>query len=115
MPINRIVAFLGPYIAVASGVITDWLVVHVHALTTFHITRGTVSYAISQIAVFGITSILVYAGQHKWLTGWQQYQSLIADEAINGPDAEQHPDGSTYEAAAVAEMPESAAPPDLEP
>lgn len=86
LPINRIVAFAGPYIAILSGAVSDWLLVHVHLLELFHTTKTQVAGAITQIAVFGLTAILVWLGQHKWLTGWQQFEQLVAGEAANGPD-----------------------------
>ena len=85
LPLNRIVAFLGPYIAVVSGAIANWLATHVHLLSAFHISQKSVAGAISQISIFGITALLVWAGQHKWLTGWQQWESTIAGEIFSGP------------------------------
>lgn len=81
-PLNRLVAFAGPYVAVLSGIIANWLVVHVHLLAEFHITSGSVASAISQIAVFGITTLVVWAGHQKWLTGWQKWESEILPEVV---------------------------------
>ena len=53
LPINRVVAFAGPYLAILSGAIADWLIVHVHLLSLFHTTSTTVSGAITQLGVFG--------------------------------------------------------------
>ena len=77
IPINRLVAFAGPYIAILSGAVADWLIVHVHLLSLFHTTNTQVAGAITQIAVFGLTAILVWLGQHKWLTGWQIFESQV--------------------------------------
>jgi len=71
IPTNRIVAFAGPYIAIVSGVIADWLVVHLHVLAIFHTTSTAIASTISQGLVFGLTAVLVWAGHHKWLTGHQ--------------------------------------------
>lgn len=90
LPVNRIVAFAGPYIAILSGAVADWLIVHVHLLSLFHTTNTQVAGAITQIAVFGLTAILVWLGQHKWLTGWQQFEQLVAGDAANGPEV--HPE-----------------------
>lgn len=67
---NRFVAFFGPYIAVASGVLADWLLVHVHVLALFHVTSTSLSAALAQIAVFGVTTAVVWLGHQKWLDGW---------------------------------------------
>lgn len=85
LPINRVVAFLGPYLAIASGAVADWLVVHVHLLALFHTTNTQVAGAITQLGVFGLTAILVWLGHHKWLTGWQQFQAAVASPATSGP------------------------------
>ena len=87
LPINRVVAFAGPYVAILSGAIADWLIVHVHLLSLFHTTSTTVAGAITQLGVFGLTSILVWLGHHKWLTGWQQFQAAVAGPAASGPVA----------------------------
>ena len=80
VPINRVVAFAGPYIAILSGALADWLIVHVHLLSLFHTTSTQVAGAITQIAVFGLTAILVWLGQQKWLTGWQHFEAQIVKE-----------------------------------
>jgi hypothetical protein len=74
VPINRIVAFAGPYIAVLSGAVADWLLVHVHLLELFHTTRTQVAGAVTQLTVFGLTALLAWLGQQKWLTGWQLHE-----------------------------------------
>lgn len=73
IPINRVVAFLGPVIAVVAGAIADWLLLHVHVLGDFR-ERSQVVSGISQMIVFGVTAVLVWAGQSKWLTGWQRQE-----------------------------------------
>jgi hypothetical protein len=104
-PINRVVAFLGPYLAILSGVVADWLIVHVHLLSSFHTTATTVAGAITQVAVFALTALLTWAGQHKWLDGWQKYETAavavagvagVADQVqsiFDGPEVapDQHP------------------------
>jgi hypothetical protein len=72
-PLNRIVAFCGPYIAVLSGAAADWLLVHVHFLSLFHTTHTTVAGAITQVVVFGVTALLTWLGHQKWLDGYQAW------------------------------------------
>jgi hypothetical protein len=74
-PLNKIVAFAGPYIAIASGAIADWLLVHVHLLATFHLGHDTTANAVAQLLVFGIVTLVTYAGQHHWLKGWQKFEA----------------------------------------
>lgn len=96
LPINRIVAFLGPYIAVISGWLANWLIVRVHVLSEFNVHKTTIESVLAQIFVFGVTAILVWLGQHKWLTGWQQYEQQIAaqipDDIADHPYADLTPD-----------------------
>ena len=86
IPMNRVVAFAGPYIAVASGALADWLLVHVHLLALFHTTKTQVAGAITQITVFALTALLSWLGQQKWLGGWQKFESAVAGEEANGPE-----------------------------
>jgi hypothetical protein len=74
LPVNRIIAFLGPYIAVFAGAVADWLFVHVHFLANFH-NHSAVAGWVSQVTVWALTSLLVWLGQAKWLDGWQRWES----------------------------------------
>lgn len=87
IPINRVVAFAGPYIAILSGAVADWLLVHVHLLSLFHTSKTAVAGMITQTVVFGLTALLVWLGQHKWLTGWQKwaYETAAAIEKTPVP------------------------------
>ena len=84
-PLNRIVAFAGPYIALASGAIVDWLFVHLHFLANFHTNNSSITTWLTQAIVFGLTSILVWAGQQKWLQGWIAWESKVMDSIIATP------------------------------
>jgi hypothetical protein len=92
-PLNRVIAFAGPYIAILSGALADWLLVHVHLLELFHTTKTQVAGAITQLTVFGLTALLTWLGQQKWLTGWQQFEGQVAGEEANGPEPplDEHP------------------------
>lgn len=89
-PINRIVAFAGPYVAILSGALADWLVVHVHLLSLFHTSATAITSMLTQGLVFGLTAILVWLGHQKWLSGWQKWESSVvaiaAGDSYNGPD-----------------------------
>jgi hypothetical protein len=93
VPINRIVSFAGPYIAVISGAVANWLFVHVHFLATFHIKQTAVSSALTQLGVFALTALLVWAGQLKWLSGWQRWETAVAGSVADGPDLGIRPQG----------------------
>jgi hypothetical protein len=85
IPFNRIVAFVGPYVAVASGAIAAWLLTHLHVLSMFHLTNDQLATAISQLTVFGITAALTWLGHQKWLTGHQ----IELSAAVNAAASEQ--------------------------
>ena len=115
--LNKIVAFLGPYIAVISGVVADWLLVHVHVLSTFHLGQDETANAITQLIVFGLTAALVWIGHHKWLDGWQRYEADLrapmlaeAKRALSAGPIEP-PDEDFDPAAAKAEMEARTTPP----
>jgi hypothetical protein len=67
--IDRIVAFVGPYIAILGGIVADWLIAHVHFLAVFHIYGNDVASAFVQLGIFGITAGLIWLGHQKWLSG----------------------------------------------
>lgn len=71
--INRVVAFLGPAIAIVAGSAATWLD-HVIGLGLFDLGRDETAKAISQMIVFVLTSGLVWLGQSKWLSGWQRWE-----------------------------------------
>ncbi len=87
LPLNRIVAFLGPYVAIGSGIVATWLTSHLHVLATFHITNNQVANVISQAVVFGVSALVVWLGHQKWLTGWIAWeQANIATNATSQPN-----------------------------
>lgn len=69
IPFNRLVAFAGPYISIAAGVLASWLLVHIHFLGLFHVQHDGLSTAIVQLVVFALTTGVTWAGHQKWLTG----------------------------------------------
>jgi hypothetical protein len=81
--LNRIIAFAGPYIAVLSGAIADWLLVHLNFLANFHVGNGDLANAVAQAIVFGITALVVWLGQQKWLDGFQKWAYGTATAIIN--------------------------------
>lgn len=87
IPFNRIVAFIGPYVSVASGALASWLLVHVHALGLFHIQQDGLSTAIGQGSIFLVTAVLAWAGQSKWLKGHHIMLEQAASTAAAFPGA----------------------------
>jgi hypothetical protein len=79
-PLNRLVAFLGPYLSVLSGGLATWLFTHVHLFATFHVGTSDIAHAIVQAVVFGLTTAVTYAGQHKWLDGFQKWAYSLYED-----------------------------------
>jgi len=69
IPLNRIVAFVGPYISVASGLVAAWLLQHVHLLGLFHLQHDGLAAAIAQGLIFGLVTIITWLGHSGWLKG----------------------------------------------
>lgn len=95
LPLNRIVAFAGPYIAIASGAVADWLLVHVHLLALFHTTHTAIASWLTQATVFGLTALLVWLGQQKWLTGWIELGAAGVAAVGKGKTIERQPTTTT--------------------
>jgi len=94
MPINRIVAFVGPVIAVVAGWLADFLITKTHVGGVFR-DRDQVISGISQIMVFTVTATLTWLGQQKWLSGWQQFEFTSHNEAMmQGPPGPPGPVGA---------------------
>jgi hypothetical protein len=83
-PLNRIVAFAGPYIALLSGAIVDWLFVHLNFLANFHTNESAITTWLTQALVFGLTSLLVWLGQQSWLKGWIAWEAKNAEAILGG-------------------------------
>jgi hypothetical protein len=78
IPLNRVVAFAGPYVSIASGIAATWLTVHVHVLTVFHLTQSSIAGELTQAAIFGISTGVTWLGHSAWLKG---HHILLANQA----------------------------------
>lgn len=74
-PLNRLVALLGPYVAILSGALATWLSRHFPGLNLE--TKGTAA-TISSAIIFVIGAAVTWALHHKWLDGWQKWEAVIA-------------------------------------
>lgn len=78
--LNRVIAFLGPHIAWLSGVIATWLMAQTDLFATFDVSDESLAGAISQALVFGVVTLVVWLGQHKWLDGFQKWAYGIYED-----------------------------------
>lgn len=74
-PLNRIVAFAGPQISWVAGVIATWLITHVHILGLDHFGHDQTAKAIASVLTFIVVTLVTWLGQHKWLDGWQKWET----------------------------------------
>ncbi len=99
-PVNRLVAFLGPYVAIASGAAATWLSRHFPGL---HLeTKGTAS-TISSTVIFLVGAGITWALHHKWLDGWQKWEAtLVAIDPGLGPILSEQGEGTKQQAPPAA-------------
>jgi hypothetical protein len=69
IPLNRVVAFAGPYIAIVSGAVAAWLLTKVNIAGIPGLDEHNVETAVGAGLTFGLTSGLAWLGHQKWLTG----------------------------------------------
>lgn len=81
IPINRIVAFAGPYISVVAGGAATWLTAKANVLGIEDIGQDNLATQIGGGLTFTLVSILSWLGQSKWLTG--HHLQMAADAQVH--------------------------------
>jgi len=71
IPLNRVVAFAGPYISVAAGGFATWLVAKVNVVGLPGLDENNLKTAIAGGITWLLVAGLAWAGHSKWLTGHQ--------------------------------------------
>ncbi|MGZ4215257.1 MAG: hypothetical protein ACXVHB_16100 [Solirubrobacteraceae bacterium] len=103
-PTNKIVAFLGPVVAIISGTIASWLGTHFPGL---NLNTGKVAGDITAGIDFAIGAIVTIILQSKWLEGWQKWEAaVIAPVAA----AQAQADAGTNGTGPISQAPISQAP-----
>jgi hypothetical protein len=74
-PLNRVVAFLGPVIALAAGSAATWLGQNFPGL---HLDATSTAAQIAAAIEFVVGAGITFALQHKWLDGWQKWETTLA-------------------------------------
>jgi hypothetical protein len=69
IPLNRVVAFAGPYFSAAAGGIASWLVAKVNIAGLPGLDQNNVKTAIAGGFTWLLVAGLTWAGHSKWLTG----------------------------------------------
>ncbi|MEO6702899.1 MAG: hypothetical protein ABI140_20910 [Jatrophihabitantaceae bacterium] len=79
---NRLVAFLGPYVAIGSGALAAWLA---HNLPGLHLQQQGTAAVLATAAEFLGGVLVTWSLQHKWLDGWQKWEQAavrIANQVV---------------------------------
>lgn len=79
--VNRIVAFLGPFIAILAGALAAWLGRHFPGLK---LNQTKTSAEITQAIEFAVGAGVTLLLHSKWLAGWQAWEQSEVARA-NGP------------------------------
>lgn len=77
-PLNRVVAFLGPVIALAAGSAATWLGQNFPGV---HLDETSTAAQIAAAIEFVVGAGITFALQHKWLDGWQKWETALAPVA----------------------------------
>jgi len=90
IPINRVVAFAGPYISIVAGALAAWLVARANVLGVPGLDERNLATDISAALSFVLVAVLSWLGSAKWLAGHRiamQGDALVAAAALAAPVA----------------------------
>jgi hypothetical protein len=68
---------LGPFVSIVSGALATWLIGHFPGL---HLPQSTLAATIADTVAFAIGAGGTFVLQHKWLSGWQQWEKGLTDQ-----------------------------------
>lgn len=97
IPLNRIIAFAGPYISIFSGAVATWLLTKMNVLGIQGLDHDKTALYIASGLTFGLTSLLTWLGHSKWLQGHHidmESQALLQATAIEAQAAVTQPDAT---------------------
>jgi hypothetical protein len=82
IPLNRIIAFAGPYISLGAGAVTTWLFVKLNLIGVPGLgeRQNELATGLAAAGTWTLTSVLTWLGQSKWLKGHQI--QIEADAAV---------------------------------
>jgi hypothetical protein len=81
IPLNRIVAFAGPYLSAAAGGLASWLVAKVNIIGLPGLDEHNLTTAIAGGLSWLLVAGLTWAGHSKWLTG--HHLQMQADAQVS--------------------------------
>jgi len=89
IPINRVVAFLGPWITLVSTAITTWLVAHVNVLGIPGLDHANTATYIAGALTALITAGLQALGGWAWLKG--HHLEIVGDAQVTAAALQEVP------------------------
>jgi hypothetical protein len=81
IPLNRVVAFAGPYMSAVAGGVASWLVARVNIAGLPGLDQNNLKTGIAGGLTWLLVAGLTWAGHSKWLTGHQI--AMEADARVN--------------------------------
>lgn len=75
---QRLVAFGGPYLSIATGYLATLLVTHVTFLGNLGIDKKTVAADLTKLGVFAVGTAVTWAGHQKWLSNLEKLWNSLA-------------------------------------
>jgi hypothetical protein len=81
LPLNRIVAFAGPYLSAVAGGIASWLVAKVNIVGLPGLDENNLKTSIAGGLAWLLVAGLTWAGHSKWLSG--HHVQMQADAHLN--------------------------------
>jgi hypothetical protein len=78
IPLNRVVAFVGPYISIVAGGVAAWLASKLNVLGLPGLDQQNLATYVAAGLTFALTAGLTWLGHQKWLTG---HHIVLAAEA----------------------------------
>ena len=81
IPLNRVVAFAGPYTSAIAGGIASWLVARVNVAGLPGLDQNNLKTGVAGALTWLLVAGLTWAGHSKWLTG--HHIAMEADARVN--------------------------------
>lgn len=88
VPLNRVVAFVGPYISLAAGGAAAWVVAKANLLGVPGLDQANVATYLTGAGTWALTSGLSALGHSQWLKG---HHILLASDSIDQDPDPEHP------------------------
>ena len=80
IPLNRLVAFAGPYISIFAGVIATWVIAKANALGISGLDESDLAQQLAAGLTFTLVAVLTWLGSSQWLKG--HHVQLAGDAAV---------------------------------